>query len=105
MAAQLSHRAGSEACWPEPGQTYRDPASGALILVLTPPCWFGVLCCGGVPMVASRPLPCGYHTGRRVGTALRPGRRYRDNVSGLEVRCLRAGIGHLTFAGRPLAAV
>jgi hypothetical protein len=105
MAAQLSHRAGNEACWPEPGQTYRDPVGGAVLLVLAAPCLPGVLCCGGVPMVDSRPLPCGYHARPRAGTGLLPGRRYCDIVSGLEVRCLRVGPGYLTFAGRPLSVV
>jgi hypothetical protein len=105
MAAELSHRGARGACWPEPGQTFRDPIGGAVVLVLTAPFWPGVLCCSGVPMVTSRPLPCGRHARPRAGTALRPGRRYRDLVSGLEVRCLRAGSGQLTFAGQPLAAV
>jgi hypothetical protein len=107
MAAEhLTHWTGNGAVWPEPGQTYRDPAGGAVILILTGPRWPGVLRCGGVPMVTSRPLPCGYHGRRCIGfsTALWPGRRYRDPAGGLEVRCLRAGSGHLSYAGQPLTA-
>jgi hypothetical protein len=104
--AELTHWAGNGAGWPEPGQTYRDPAGGAVVLVLTAPQWPGVLRCGGMPMVAAPPLPCGYHSRIRIGfsTALRPGRRYRDPLSGLEVRCLRGGNGHLTYTGHALAA-
>jgi hypothetical protein len=53
-------------------------------------------------MVRGRSLPCSYHSGTGIGAALRPGRRYRDPTSGLEVRCLRAGNGHLTYAGQAL---
>jgi hypothetical protein len=105
-AEQLTHSAGHGVGWPEPGQTYRDPAGGAVVLVLMAPRWPGVLRCGGAPMVTSRPLPCGYHSRTRIGfsTTLWPGRRYRDPASGLEVRCMRAGSGRLTYAGQPLTA-
>jgi hypothetical protein len=103
-AEQLTHWAGNEAGWPEPGRAYRDPAGGAVVLVLTPPRWPGVLRCCGVPMVEGRLLPCGYHSRAAFGAALQPGRRYRDPASGLEVRCLRVGRGHLTYAGQPLSA-
>jgi hypothetical protein len=89
--------------WPERGQIYRDPIGGAVVLVLAAPSWHGVLRCSGIAMVASRPLPCGYHSRYAFGTALRPGLRYCDVASGLQVRCLRAGAGHLTYAGQPLA--
>jgi hypothetical protein len=35
---------------------------------------------------------------------LRPGLRYHEPASGLEVRCLRAGYGQLTYAGQLLLA-
>jgi hypothetical protein len=89
---------GTDLHWPEPGWSYRDPVGGALILVLTAPQSPGVLRCNGIEMVPSRPLPCSYHTGRYAGT-------YLDDTSGLEVRCLRGGYGHLTYAQRTLASV
>jgi hypothetical protein len=55
-------------------------------------------------MTASPPLPCGYRSRARVIMALRPGRLYREPASGLEVRCLRAGHGRLTYAGQTVAA-
>jgi hypothetical protein len=105
--AEVSHWAGNGAGWPEPGQTYQDPAGGAVVLVLTASLWPAVLRCGGVPMVVAQPLPCGYHARARIdlGTVLRPGPRYRDPVSGLEVRCLRSGVGHLTYTGHWLIAM
>jgi hypothetical protein len=89
----------------EPGVSFRDPAGGAVVLVLAAPVSLGMLRCNGMAMVPSRPLPCSYHSGARAGTYLQPGRRYRDIASGLEVRCLRGGYGHLTFAHRLLAVV
>jgi hypothetical protein len=107
MTAELTHSGGQGAAWLEPGQAYREQAGGTVLLILTAPLWPGVLRCNGVPMVAARPFPCGYHSRARIdfGTALRPGRRYRDPVSGLEVRCLRGSSGYLSFSGRALTAV
>lgn len=105
MAAAEHDWAGNGADWPERGNIYRDPVGGAVILVLKAPNWPGALRCGGVQMVASPPLPCGYHSRPGFGAALWPGRRYRDLASGLEVRCLCAGRGRLTYAGRALIVV
>jgi hypothetical protein len=95
-AGEMIERPGARVGWPEPGQFFRD-LDGAVVLVLASPRWPGVLRCGGVAMVQGRPLPCSYHTGTGIGAVLRPGRRYRDPASGLEVRCLRAGSGHLSY--------
>ena len=91
--------------WPEPGQSYRDPVGGAVVLVLTAPRWTGVLRCDGVTMLSARPLPCSYHSRSGFGKSLRPGQRYRDPLSSLEVRCLRGGNGRLAYAGQTLVAV
>jgi hypothetical protein len=91
--------------WLEPGRSYRDPVGGAVVLVLTAPELPGVLRCNGVPMVPGRPLACSDHSGICAGTYLRPGRRYRDVASGLELRCLRGGYGYLTFAQRVLSSL
>jgi hypothetical protein len=92
VSAQFPHLT-----WPLPGESYRDPVSGAVVLILRTPNWPGVLRCNGVAMIRSKPLPCSYHSGKTNASDLRPGSRYRDVVSGLEVRCLRAGHGQLTF--------
>ena len=101
----MTRLAGHLACWPVVGQPYRDPASGAVVLVLNTPRWPGVLRCDGVTMLPGRPLPCSYHSGTGFGAPLRPGRRYRDPASGLEVRCLRGGNGCLTYSQWPLIPV
>jgi hypothetical protein len=89
----------------QPGWSYRDPVGGAVVLVLTAPELPGQLRCNGVAMVPSRPLPCSYHSGMRAAAYLRPGWRYRDTHSGLEVRCLRSGCGYLTYGQRTLSLV
>jgi hypothetical protein len=61
-----------------------------------------VLCCNGVAMLTGHPLPCGFHARSRIRTTLRPGLRYREPASGLEVLCLRAGHGQLTYTGQLL---
>jgi hypothetical protein len=90
------------ASWPEPGQIFHDASGSVIVLVLAAPRWPGALRCGGVTMKLSRPVPWGYHTRTHVGTILRPGRRYRDAASGLQVRCLRGGHGNLTYLGQVL---
>ena len=95
-------RFGKGTSWPELGRSYRDPAGGAIVVVLTEPISPGVLRCAGVPMIPGRALPCSYRTGTRVWTALQPGLRYRDPTSGLEVRCLCGGNGRLTYEHREL---
>ena len=71
--------------WPERGESYRDPVGGAVVLVLASTDRTGVLRCNGVAMIRSRPLPCSYRSARTTATELRPGLRYRDAVSCLEV--------------------
>jgi hypothetical protein len=101
VTTQTAH-AMSELNWLESGEFYRDPIGGAVVLVLRAPAEPGVLRCNGVEMIRSRPLPCGYRSARVNATYLRPGLRYRDGASGLEVRCLRGGYGYLSFRRRPL---
>ncbi|HUC21916.1 MAG TPA: hypothetical protein VMA73_04360 [Streptosporangiaceae bacterium] len=105
VSAEMPQWSEDLARWPEPGQSYRDPVGGVVVVVLTPPRWPGVLRCGGVAMMPARPLPCSYHSRNSLGKALRPGQRYRDSASGLEVRCVRGGNGRLTYVGQPLTAV
>jgi hypothetical protein len=101
---ELTQEVGTSAQWPEAGQVYRDQVAGAMMLVLTAPALPGFLRCNGVPMVLAHPLPCSYSRGAVRG-ALEPGRCYRDAYTGIEVRCLRGGRGHLTYDHLPLIAV
>jgi hypothetical protein len=70
------------------------------VVVITPPGEDGLLTCGGEALMPQPPPACSLSV-REPGT-IRPGQRFTDPVSGLEVVCTRAGHGVLTFAGRPL---
>lgn len=101
---QVVQETGNRTEWSYVGQTYRDPIRGTVVLVITAPRLPGVLRCDGVAMIAARPLPCTYHSRTGITASLRPGWRYSDPVSGIGVRCLRGGHGHLSYAGQPLIA-
>jgi hypothetical protein len=82
------------------GRTYTDARGQITVAVLVSPRELGTLCCNGEPMVPARPWPCSTPSDMRAGSlALRPGRRYRDPLGRIEVRCLRGGDGRLTFGG------
>jgi len=60
------------------------------------------LSCGGQPMVTKRDSEVGTPApGLDGGTLL--GKRYTDAASGLQVLCVKAGVGTLSVDGQPLA--
>lgn len=61
--------------------------------------------CGGAAMVPGAPIPCS--SPGRADPRLRTvaGETYRDDASGLMVRCTGSGRGALTVDGRVLAVV
>jgi hypothetical protein len=74
-------------------------AVGVSVFVTRAPDEEGVLRCDGDILAPQRPPACSARTG--TGT-IRPGERFTDPASGLEVVCTRPGSGTLTFADRPL---
>jgi len=74
--------------------------SGVSVLVMRAPDEDGILRCDGELLTPQRPPACSAIPDKS-GT-IRPGDRFSDPVSGLEVVCTRAGDGVLSFAGRPL---
>jgi hypothetical protein len=70
------------------------------VLVISAPAEDGLLTCGGETLVPQPPPACSLPAWN-AGT-IRPGQRFTDPVSGLQLVCTRAGHGVLTFAGRPL---
>jgi hypothetical protein len=59
------------------------------------------LCCGGVPMVTERSDEGGsIQSGLDGGTLL--GKRYVHAASGLQVLCVKPGVGTLTVDSEPL---
>jgi hypothetical protein len=87
---------------PQAGQSFRAADAGIVILVLSAPSVPGTLCCDGAEMVPTRPLRCSYLP--QTGAELGPGWLLREQVSGLEVRCVRGGSGHISYGGRALTA-
>jgi hypothetical protein len=83
---------------PRMGKTLGLPG-GVSVLVTHTPDGAGVLRCDGEVLTPQRPPACSAQPG--TGT-MRPGDRFTDPVSGLEIVCTRGGSGALTFAGRPL---
>lgn len=83
---------------PRTGMTLGIPG-GVSVLVIRAPAGAGVLTCGGEVLLPQRPPACSARAG--FGT-IRPGERFTDPASGLEVVCTRAGCGTLAFGGRPL---
>jgi hypothetical protein len=83
------------------GKRLRSPVCDTEIIVVHAPDTLVELRCGGQPMAADAarngsPLP-----GADQGTVL--GKRYVDDVTGLEVLCVKPGIGGLVADGRQLA--
>lgn len=74
--------------------------SGVSVLVVRAPDEGGISRCDDEPLTPRRPPACSAVLDKS-GT-IRPGDRFSDPVSGLEVVCTRAGDGVLSFAGRPL---
>ncbi len=86
----------------KPGTRLRSQTCSAEVIVVRPPDRAVDLCCGGAPMIPvdgeaeGRPLD----TAHRSGTLL--GKRYADEVSGIELLCTKAGEGSLSLGATPL---
>jgi hypothetical protein len=88
----------------KPGSRWRSAVCESEVIVVRAPSAPVLLCIGGAPVLAAasdRPANSERPTGsdRPAGTLL--GKRYADEVSGLEVLCTRSGEGTITVAGRP----
>ena len=61
--------------------------------------------CGGHPMVAhAEAKPAGLAMSADHAAGTQPGKRFADDVSGLEVLCTKGGKGSLAIDGRAIAA-
>jgi hypothetical protein len=73
------------------------------VIVVKPPAKAGEICCGGMPMVASKPSAmseAGPAADASGGTVL--GKRYACDGEDLVVLCTKSGAGSLAFGDRPL---
>lgn len=75
-------------------------SEGPALLVMKAADTPGALRCGAAELKPHRPPSC--WTPAVPDGSIRPGDRYLEPVSGLEVLCTRGGNGILTFAGRPM---
>ena len=88
----------------KPGSRWRSAVCESEVVVVRAPASPVTLCIGGSPVLAAdavRPAGLGIDEALADGTTL--GKRYADNVSGLEVLCIRSGAGTITVDGRPAA--
>jgi len=76
-------------------------AGGVCAVVTATPRQAEELTCGGEVLVDERPVPCSMPVARPEDD-VRPGDRWRDRATGLELRCIRGGRGPLLHGGRPM---
>jgi hypothetical protein len=61
--------------------------------------------CGGHPMVAhNAEKPAGLAISPDFSAGAQPGKRFADEVSGLEILCTKGGAGSLSIDGRAIGA-
>lgn len=82
------------------GLHLRARTSACELVVVSPPSSPGVLLCAGDEMGVESTRTDGAEDSHAPHLAL--GKRFHDEESGLELLCVRAGAGPLTFAGREL---
>jgi hypothetical protein len=88
------------------GQTLRSVVDPTRVLVLKTGSATKPPASGGAPLRPVRPRPCSLASlSPATGAGPRPGRRYTDVVTGLEVLCTAGGHAALTFDGRDMTAV
>ena len=84
-----------------PGSRWRSAVCESEVIVVRAPAAPVLLCIGGAPVLAagSDPLAAGAPDSELAeGTLL--GKRYSDEISGLQLLCTRSGAGTITVAGR-----
>jgi len=87
-----------------PGQKLRSAVCDAQVVVVKAPSGDVELGCGGAPLLDDRQESDGAAgLDPALGDGPLLGKRYADDVLGLELLCTRAGTGALTVDGRPLA--
>ena len=87
----------------KPGSRWKSAVCNAQMVVVRPPSAAGELQCGGAPVLpqADATAPSGtIDPAHAEGVLI--GKRYTDEVSGIEVLGAKPGKGSLAFDGRPL---
>jgi hypothetical protein len=87
----------------KPGSRWKSAVCEAQMVVVRPPQSAGVLACGGtavLPQADATPPTGQIDADHAAGVLI--GKRYVDDVSGIEVLGAKAGAGSLSFDGRPM---
>ena len=83
------------------GQKLHSAVCDAQVVVVRAPADDVELSCGGAPLLAEgEDAPGGAELDASLGEAVKVGKRYADEGTGLEVLCTRTGAGALTVGGR-----
>jgi hypothetical protein len=89
----------------KPGSRWKSAVCDTEIVVVRATAGDIALECGGQPMVAhadAKPAGLALSEAHAVGT--QPGKRFADDMTGLEVLCTKGGKGSLSIDGRPIGA-
>jgi hypothetical protein len=89
----------------KPGSRWKSAVCDTELVVVRPPSSAVALQCGGHPMMAhaeAKPADVVIAADQAAGT--QAGKRFADDVSGIELLCTKAGAGSLSIDGRPLGA-
>ncbi|PBC47560.1 hypothetical protein [Rhodococcus sp. ACPA1] len=86
----------------KPGTKLRSTVCNTTVVIVRPAGEL-VIECGGQPMVdAADPADGTGQPAAGLADGTQVGKRYEDQSTGLEVLCVKAGVGSLTVDGRPL---
>ena len=95
----MNHAQGATASL-QAGKRFRSQNSTCEVVVVRGTSNGSVLMCAGAEMVEAGTAP--ETSPASGGPAVQLGKRYVDDEAGLEVLCVKAGPGPLTYAGREL---
>jgi len=89
----------------KPGSRWKSAVCDTEVVVVRATAQPATLECGGQPMVAhaaAKPEGLALDAAHSGGT--QPGKRFADDVSGVELLCTKGGKGSLSIDGRPIGA-
>jgi hypothetical protein len=86
----------------KPGSRWRSDVCDAEVIVVKPGKTEDDLTCGGLPVKPAAEPRMGNAEKLTDGSGPQLGKRYGDELSGLEVLCNKAGRGELKIGDRPL---
>jgi hypothetical protein len=89
----------------KPGSRWKSAVCDTEVVVVRASGTSVSLECGGHPMVAhGAEKPAGLAASPDHSSGTQPGKRFADDVSGIELLCTKGGAGSLSVDGRPIGA-